>query len=123
MKVTTVLATLFALLGTSVDSVSAGCYTSGELWQDQGAARWHAERACKGWDGNQGAFQGWFAPGEAKSACIQHSGNQKFEFFVQNLNTAAGFDLGDADCTLRLHNEISGCGRGGQSDHAGWRFR
>jgi hypothetical protein len=124
MKITTTaLATVFALLGVGIDSVSAECYTSGATWQDRGAARWHVERACNGYDGNPGAFQGVFRPGEAKSACIQHSGTQKFDFSVQNLNTGASFDLGDADCVLRLQNEINGCGQGGQSDIAGWRFR
>ncbi|RYP45938.1 hypothetical protein DL768_007783 [Monosporascus sp. mg162] len=123
MKTTTVLATLFTLLGAGIDSVSAGCFGDGEIWQDKGAARWHVERACRGYDGNQGAFQGSFAPGQAKSACVQHSGTQKFEFFVQNLNPGASFDLADADCVWRLQNEINGCDRGGQSDISGWRFR
>jgi hypothetical protein len=123
MKITITLATVFALLGVGIDSVSAGCYTSGDTWQDPAAARWHVERACRGFDGNQGAFQGEFRPGEAKYACIQHSGTQKLEFSVQNLNTGASFDLNDADCVLRLQNEINGCSHGGQSDIAGWRFR
>ena len=120
---TTAIATVFALLGVGIDSVSADCYTSGAFWPDQGAARFHAERACRGYDGNQGAFQGEFRPGEVKYACIQYSGTSKFEFSVQNLNTGASFDLGDDDCVLRLENEINGCGRGGESDVAGWRFR
>lgn len=123
MKTTIAVATILTLLGVGIDSVSAGCYTSGETWQDTGAARYHAERACRGYDGKQGAFQGVFRAGEAKRACIQHSGTQKFEFMVQNLNNGASFDLGDADCVLRLQNEINGCARGGQSDVSGWRFR
>ena len=118
MQLTAVLTFLSVALG-----VSAGCYDSGEVWQDQGAARWHIERACKGYDGNRGAFQGTFAPGEAKSACVTHSGTQKFEFMVQNLNTGASFDLGDDDCVWRLQNEVNGCSRGGSSDISGWRFR
>ncbi|KAF2839476.1 hypothetical protein M501DRAFT_1057744 [Patellaria atrata CBS 101060] len=123
MKTTTVLTTLFALLAAGIDSASASCFTSGEVWQDKGDARYHANRAYRRFDGNQGAFQGFFAPGEAKRAYIQHSNTQKLEFFVQNLNIDAGFDLGDGDYALRLENEINGCDRGGQSDIAGWRFR
>lgn len=107
---------------TALTPVNAGCFSGGESWQDRGAARWHIERACKGYDGNQGAFQGFFRPGEAKRACVQHSGTQKFEFLVQNLNSRDGFDLGDGDCVWRLQNEVNGCEKGGSSDISGWRF-
>lgn len=120
---TTALATALTLLGASITTVSATCYTDGAFWPDQGAARYHAERACRGYDGNAGAFQGTFAPGEVKYACIQYSGTSKFEFSVQNQNLGASFDLGDDDCVLRLENEINGCGRGGESSVAGWHFR
>ncbi|KAK3996565.1 hypothetical protein QBC44DRAFT_402095 [Cladorrhinum sp. PSN332] len=123
MKTTAIFSSLVALLGVSPVAVMAGCYTGGDDWQDRGAARWHIERACKGYDGKQGAFQGFFNPGQAKSACIQHSGTQKFDLFVQNLNTGAGFDLGDNDCVLRLQNIVNGCAKGGQDDISGWRFR
>ena len=120
MQLTTALAFLSTVLPIGV---SAGCFTSGEVWQDGGAARYHIERACKGYDDNAGAFQGYFSLGQAKSACVQHSGTQNFAFFVQNLNMGAGFDLNDDDCVFRLQNEVNGCSRGGPSDIAGWRFR
>lgn len=63
MKTTITLTTLVALLGVGIDTVSAGCYTSGDVWQDRDAARQHVENACRGYDGHQGAFQGKFAPG------------------------------------------------------------
>ncbi|KAI0874931.1 hypothetical protein GGS24DRAFT_500273 [Hypoxylon argillaceum] len=59
----------------------------------------------------------------AKTVCVQATGTQRLDMLVQNLNTGAGFDLADADCTLRLQNEINGCDRGGQSDVSGWRFK
>ncbi|KAK5658007.1 hypothetical protein OQA88_2561 [Cercophora sp. LCS_1] len=119
MKFTT---TLLSLL-TTITTVHAECYSTGDTWQNAEAARWHIERACKGYDGNQGAFQGYFLPGEAKYACVQHSGSQKYEFFAQNLNTRTGFDLGDVDCVFRLQMEVNNCARGGESEVAGWRFR
>jgi len=124
MKITTAaLATVFALLGVGIDSVSARCDNSGETWADAGAARWHVQRACRGFDRKKGAFQGVCRPGETKSLCVQHSGTQKYNFSVQNLNTGASFDLNDADCTLRLQNQIDECSQGGQSTIAGWQFR
>lgn len=123
MKTTTILTTLAVVLGASIDSVAATCFGSGDVFQDKGNARWHVGRACRGYDGNQGAFQGTFAPGEAKYACVQGTNTQKYEITVQNLNTGAAFDLGDGDCVLRLENEINGCDRGGESTVSGWRFR
>ncbi|KAH0336348.1 hypothetical protein KCU81_g8603, partial [Aureobasidium melanogenum] len=123
MKTTTMLTTLAVVLGATTDGVAATCYRSGDVFQDKGNARWHVGRACRGYDGNQGAFQGTFARGEAKYACVQGTNTQKYEITVQNLNTDAAFDLGDADCVLRLENEINGCDRGGESVVAGWRFR
>ncbi|KAM0433475.1 hypothetical protein ACHAPT_004355 [Fusarium lateritium] len=120
---TTALVTIFALLGASVDTVSAACYSTGEKWQDAGRARWHVERACKGYNDNRGRFQGYFAPGEYRSVCVQHSGTQKFEFQVGNNNKNAGFYLGDGDCVLRLQNLINGCSRGGRGSVHGWFFR
>ena len=123
MKATSTLATLLVLLGATITPAAANCYTSGDVWQDKAAARWHVNRACRGYDGHGGAFTGNFAPGEAKSLCVQHSNTQKYNFYVQNLNTGQGFDLKDDDCALRLENEINGCDRGGDSTIAGWRFR
>lgn len=123
MKTATILTTLAVVLGASTDGVAATCYRSGDVFQDKGNARWHVGRACRGYDGNQGAFQGTFARGEAKYACVQGTNTQKYEITVQNLNNDAAFDLGDADCVLRLENEINGCDRGGESVVAGWRFR
>ncbi len=123
MKITTAaLTTIIALLGVGIDSVSAACYDSGAVWGDRVAARYHVERACRGYDGKRRAFQGVYKPGETKSACVE-SGLGKYNFRVQNLNRGASFDLRDADCVLRLHNVINDCERGGQSEVAGWRFR
>ena len=116
MKTITVLVPLIAFLGAGIDSVSATCF-GGERWENRGLARREAERECL-----QGAFQGVFAPGQVKSICLPYTTEQSVTFSVRNLNTTASFDLADADCVLRLHNEINLCDQGGQSDVAGWRF-
>ncbi|KAI1151139.1 hypothetical protein F4825DRAFT_372935 [Nemania diffusa] len=56
MKVATVLSALVA-------TVSAGCFTGGDIFQDKNLANYHAQRACAGYDGIAGAFQGYFNPG------------------------------------------------------------
>ncbi|KAF4920305.1 hypothetical protein CGCVW01_v007010 [Colletotrichum viniferum] len=121
MKLSSSLASL-AVLCTSVAYVSAGCYTHGEKWANQQDAVYHTGRACRGYDGNKGAFQGWFASGETKNLCYQYA-DQKWEFQITNLNEGSGFDLNDDDCANGLAREIIGCESGGQSDNAGWRFR
>jgi hypothetical protein len=127
MKTNVTLVALFGLVG--INNVLAGCYkpsSSSDSWDDyqRSDARWHSERACRGYDGNRGVFQGTFLPGEARYACVNGGDNIKFEFMVQNLNRYTAFDLGDDDCVLRLHNEINGCGQwGGQSEVSGWFFR
>jgi hypothetical protein len=83
---TTIIATLVAFFNIGISSVSAKCYGSSDkvFWQDPGNACWHAERACRGYDGIQGAFQGVYSPGQVKYACVQGTGTQKYEFSVQN---------------------------------------
>ena len=95
-----------------------------ELWPSRNNPRYHAGRACRGYDGNRGAFQGVFGPSETKSVCVNSDTNagMRYLFTIQNLNGAQGFDLNDEDCLKRLADEIDGCEQGGRSDVAGWRF-
>lgn len=72
------VALLTALLGFGINGAS-GSFFGGDTWQDAGAARNDAGRACRGYDGNTRAFQGTFAPGETKSTFIQHSRTQGFD--------------------------------------------
>lgn len=71
-----------------------------------------------------GMFTGYYQPRQVKMMC-PHSkfNNLGLVFEVENQNTEVGFDLGDDDCYERLNNEIFGCGQGGESSVAGWRFR
>ncbi|KAF4460986.1 hypothetical protein FALBO_12222 [Fusarium albosuccineum] len=114
-------AAIVSLLGLA-SFASATWFGSGEHWQDKAKARWHVERACKGYDGNAGKFQGVFKPGETRSLCVQHSGTQKLDFIIKNENQGASIDLGDDDCVLRLQNEINGCNEGGWNRVSGWYF-
>jgi hypothetical protein len=122
MKTTIPLSTLITLLSIST-TVFATCYSKGDSFPDKELAKWHAQRACEGYDGNAGAFQGNYNPGQVKYACIQVSTTIKLELSVQNLNNRDSFDLRDADCTWRLQDEINGCFRGGESSISGWFFR
>jgi hypothetical protein len=123
----TKLAALAAVFIVSIQTASAGCFRcSGPLddidWgSNKGDAAYHSQRACMGYDGQQGYFQGWFGPGEEKRVCINGSGI-RLEFIIKNENYDTGFDLGDTDCRDRLHNEIYGCGCGGRSTVSGWTF-
>ncbi|KAL0939647.1 uncharacterized protein CTRU02_206257 [Colletotrichum truncatum] len=123
MKVTSILTTLTVLLGVGIETASATCFVTGASYENKETAKYHAKRACEGYDGKKGAFQGRFAPGEFKNACVNISGTQSIRMSVGNLNKNTGFDLGDQDCTLRLQNEINNCGKGSEHDVSGWRFR
>ncbi|CAK1360622.1 hypothetical protein CB0940_06643 [Cercospora beticola] len=116
-------ATIFAAIGSimSLGGVSGTCYGSGDDWPDKEQARSFVENACKN---TNGMFTGYFQPRQTKSMCPRSgSRNLGLLFEVQNLNANAGFDLGDNDCYERLTNEIFGCGKGGESTVAGWRFK
>ncbi|KAJ3522240.1 hypothetical protein NM208_g12942 [Fusarium decemcellulare] len=114
MKTAITFSSIFAFISLSLSPVSAECFGSGDVWQDKGIAREHVVRACKGFDGQQGAFQGTFDGSSTKSACVQHSPTQKLLFSVSRLASGPA-DLNDDECVLRLQNEINGCDRGGSS--------
>jgi hypothetical protein len=90
--------------------------------------RYHARRACQGYDGKQGAFQGYFKPLQRKTACV-NVGIAHIDMEVGNLNPSAGFDLNDNDCYKEMLNIIESCSApfalssGGRFDVAGWTFR
>ncbi|KAH7174190.1 uncharacterized protein B0J16DRAFT_388016 [Fusarium flagelliforme] len=125
MKLFSSLTTLTTLLTLNVKYATAGCFSGGENWPsgDIDTASWHVERACNGYDGNQGAFQGSYKPGEIKQACIQYSSTSLYIFEVQNLSPTETLELYNKNCVLRLQNEIKGCSKGGESSIDGWRFK
>jgi hypothetical protein len=128
MKTTTALITFTILLGAGanaavISSPHVNCYTIGPTWENVNDAWYHMSRACKGYDGKRGAFQGYFSPSETKSVCVNGPGNQKYDMSIQNLNRNAGFDLDDGDCEWRMGQINVDCVRGGEYDYAGWRFR
>ena len=119
MKVAAVTFAFFSL-------ASATCWSGqfAAVWPSRNNPRYHAGRACRGYDGNRGAFQGVFGPSETKSVCVNSDANSgmRYRFSIQNLNGGQGFDLNDEDCLKRLADEIDGCAQGGSSDISGWRF-
>ena len=124
----TKLAALAAVFIVTIQTASAGCFgcDKGSDQLEWGFARddaaYHSQRACMGYDGQQGYFQGWFGPGEEKRLCLNGPGGIRLDFTIKNENYNSGFDLGDTDCRDRLHNEIYGCGCGGRSTVSGWTF-
>ncbi|KAH7130115.1 hypothetical protein B0J11DRAFT_244329 [Dendryphion nanum] len=122
MMTTMSISTLITLLSIGVTTVSAGCYSRGDTWPDKGTARWHAERACRGFDGHGGAFSGTFAPFETKRACVGLTSTIKVNFDVQNKDSGTR-ELSDDECVLRLHNEINACEHGGESQIGDWWYR
>ncbi|KAM7185999.1 hypothetical protein V8F33_012062 [Rhypophila sp. PSN 637] len=120
MKIPTVL----SLFG-GISSVSAYyCYNEGHR-PALNTMTFHFTRACEGYSGIAGAFQGWFAPNQEKYACVDLGSNVKLEMWVRNQNPTTGFDLGDTDCTKEFNNIMHACfyGFGGHNDVAGWYFR
>jgi hypothetical protein len=126
MIITTALITSTVLLGANAAVISSphvNCYTIGPGWENPNDAWYHMNRACKGYDGKVGAFQGFFSPLQTKSVCVNGPGNQKYDMSITNLNAREGFDLGDGDCEWRMGQINVDCVRGGEYEYMGWRFR
>ncbi|KAF2108186.1 hypothetical protein BDV96DRAFT_284451 [Lophiotrema nucula] len=111
------LPTLLTLLPTLAH---AGCYKGGiTTWgPDQQRARDIASSIC-----NAAFVSGTFASMQTKYHCGALDGpNKKVEFEVQWKGHGT-LTLNDADCSLRLVNEINGCEFGGESTVYDWYFR
>ncbi|KAJ3526038.1 hypothetical protein NM208_g11374 [Fusarium decemcellulare] len=125
MKATTILASLVVLGTTMVENVSAQyhCYSVGHT-MNPNDLRYHTKRACRGYNGNKGAFQGTFGPNEKKTACVNW-GSGHIDMELQNLNPSNSFDLKDEDCESEFDRLINRCGRYGGRVHqpTGWFFR
>ena len=111
------LTTLFALLAPIIATAQAKCYRSGENWApDQVQANYLLGELCDSMYGN-------FDRKNVKYRCRNAgSANKKLEFCVENTANNALY-LNRDDCVLRLSNEINGCGKGGESTIADWKFR
>lgn len=124
---TNTLATLVTFLSVGISSVSAGCYGDDALsvkWYWREDIDFVLNQACHG---SNGFFAGTFGPGQTKRFCREQSlgkdGYQRNFFEITNLNGGASFDLGNTDCYNRMHDEVWGCGAGGESTISGWKFR
>ncbi|PNS18974.1 ATP-dependent DNA helicase mph1 [Sphaceloma murrayae] len=109
------------LSATSV--LAQNCYNSGAENQNLDTVFFHIGRACSGYDGNRGRFQGVFGAGETRVACVNVENGQHIDLVVQNRGSQ-GFDLRDEDCTNELIFLAGYCpSRGGEFSKAGWFFR
>lgn len=92
-----------------------------------GGMKYHATRACKGYDGIKGKFQGTFNGQQRVKVCV-NNGVGKINMEVGNLQNNAR-DIKDADCEKELHKVIDDCKSlggmsfGGRFDRGGWTFR
>jgi hypothetical protein len=120
---TAFVALVAIIMSTGATPASAACFTSGKRYASCDLACYHPSRSCQGYDGNCGAFQGTFTPGEVKSACVNVTPEQHVNMLVQNLNSPDSFDLGDSDYAFCLANKINAFDCGSQVDVAGWRFQ
>jgi hypothetical protein len=127
MYCSTLFSSLLIVGATLITTAQAGCYPVGHSLLKTDLL-YHAKRACKGYDGKKGAFQGYFNPNQRKKACV-NIGVAHVDMEVGNLNPSAGFDLNDDDCYKELANVIQTCvapfelSQGGRFDVAGWTFR
>lgn len=118
MKLTATNLFSIALLASNATNVLAlpGCYGFDSQWGEGDQAEFHTRRACEGYDGKMGAFQGVFRPGEKKSACVNDGSGNRFNMEVRNENTKASLNLGDKDCTKEFKSIIDNCGYGFAGD-------
>ncbi|PVH82868.1 hypothetical protein DL98DRAFT_513561 [Cadophora sp. DSE1049] len=125
--------TPFIIAAVYASTVVAKCFSDeGDACPtNKEEAYYHIRRACYGYevDGKhvKGRFENvyfkpyWESPYPA-TLCVNR-GHGSFNFAITNLNGVTGFTLKSEDCYKRLAAEISGCGYGGESDTAGWRFK
>jgi hypothetical protein len=110
------------------------CFATGYA-QDPELAMYHAERACSGWNGNKGSFQGIFKPREKKTTCVNIlEGQANIKMEVENPNDKVSLDLKDSDCVKDFFALINACDytsvsgglrtKGGKGKSSGgWFFR
>ncbi|KAI1263986.1 hypothetical protein F5Y18DRAFT_428483 [Xylariaceae sp. FL1019] len=113
--------TILLLSAAAVNSVYAGCYTSGVGWgAEKGLAEQAIDELCDPSKHDAFTYEG-FGPGQTKADCFQLSGDKKADFQV-NYGGQGDIALAQSDCVLRFKNEINGCGSGGSTTTADWTF-
>jgi len=119
MQPPSTLTTLSTLL--FLTTANATCYGFGHNWSNRDQAIGFVLDACTM---NNGMFTGTFKPGQTKSMCPRDSTGLNLLFEVQYVgSSSSNLDLSNVECSLRLANDIRGCGKGGQSTVNGWRYR
>lgn len=130
MQLSTVLPVLLAIATSATAEI--GCYTNNAatVWAQD--AVYHGGRACRGYDGKRGSFQGSFGPNASKAACVNIYGDRRLIMSVSNLNGDKSFDLGDEDCANEFINLLLKCSEsslgkalstGGYNRQSGWIFK
>lgn len=97
------------LLVSAVSLVQAGCFTSGERWDNTNPAISAIYSVC---NGNLGDHD--YNPGELRSACVNFDGHHGY-FSVQMLDGPGTANLPQGTCVDLLQREVTGCDRGGRS--------
>ena len=122
---TAIIATILSIVTLAV---ADNCYDDGaKAWTSD--IRYHAKRACEGYDNQRGAFQGTFTANEDKKGCVNLTPDLKLEMWVTNQNKGQTIDLKDTDCTKEFNGLMDECNwgngwsYGGAKVIAGWRFR
>jgi hypothetical protein len=107
MKLTIILANFLALF-TLIEHVDASydCYNGG-LMGLAPVMYYHVKRACKGYDGNKGKFQGTFKPKEHRKACVT-TGATKLILEMKNMQSRSE-DIKDQSCHDLFDDLVSKC--------------
>ena len=100
---------LFPVIGTSLPStVSAWNCRTNSVLTTAGVVYYHSERACRGYDGNSGSFQGTYGPGERKSTCISQTGGFILRMHVENHQNNKR-DYNDNECWGAFEQLLEAC--------------
>ncbi|CVK84982.1 uncharacterized protein FMAN_01904 [Fusarium mangiferae] len=117
------LTLLIAVIGLSINPVSAQCYLSGPKWENRTAAREHAVQACKGNGTHIGFSQFTFDYYKDYNTCIQYSPTQRIVFTICNIDLGMPKTLFEETCINNLHDMINRCARGGTAHNQMFTFR
>ncbi|KAF2837422.1 hypothetical protein M501DRAFT_1032665 [Patellaria atrata CBS 101060] len=99
-----------------ISTASAGCYTSGDTWDDVNNAKYHVEGICREWS------SGATGSGTTRTSCKDgRSSAQHYDYLLYNQGSSRTVPFGD--CVTGLTKEIGGCSRGGESCENSWCYR
>lgn len=115
----------FLCLHTTVHGDGFNCYPKGgDQLTSYDEAAYHIHRACYGYDGKTGAFQGYYPAHNDKTVCVQLNNggdgiHHKLDMQIRN-DGNNGYGLNPADCEKRLSDILTIVGCQGFYDRATW---